>query len=150
MGAMTSSRDLLLDHITDLAIVHGRVTLSSGAEADYYVDLRRVTLHGEAAPLVALAREAVEGVTGRPAHVGAIHAGLECGLIKVEGGRGCVRERKEERSGGKAKKNLTSLPRKIKNLKTKKIRQSSAPRCGTPSPSGPPSWERTRPTRGLT
>ena len=102
------------------------------------------------APLVALAREAVEGVTGRPAHVGAIHAGLECGLIKVEGGRGCVRERKEERSGGKAKKNLTSLPRKIKNLKTKKIRQSSAPRCGTPSPSGPPSWERTRPTRGLT
>ncbi|PZU43295.1 MAG: orotate phosphoribosyltransferase [Arsenicicoccus sp.] len=49
---MTSSRDLLLDHITDLAIVHGRVTLSSGAEADYYVDLRRVTLHGEAAPLV--------------------------------------------------------------------------------------------------
>lgn len=36
------------------------------------------------ASLVALAREAVEGVTGRPAHVGAIHAGLECGLIKVK------------------------------------------------------------------
>lgn len=36
-----------------------------------------------AASLVGLAREAVEGVTGRPAHVGAIHAGLECGLIKV-------------------------------------------------------------------
>jgi len=32
--------------------VHGRVTLSSGREADYYVDLRRITLHGEAAPLV--------------------------------------------------------------------------------------------------
>ena len=47
-----TSRDRLLRHITDLAVVHGRVRLSSGAEADYYVDLRRVTLHGEAAPLV--------------------------------------------------------------------------------------------------
>ena len=34
------------------AVVHGRVTLSSGKEADYYVDLRRITLSGEAAPLV--------------------------------------------------------------------------------------------------
>ena len=33
-------------------MVHGRVTLSSGKEADYYVDLRRVTLHHEAAPLI--------------------------------------------------------------------------------------------------
>lgn len=49
---MTTSRDRLLELITDLAVVHGWVTLSSGAEADYYVDLRRVTLHGEAAPLV--------------------------------------------------------------------------------------------------
>jgi orotate phosphoribosyltransferase len=32
--------------------VHGRVTLSSGKEAVYYVDLRRVTLHHRAAPLV--------------------------------------------------------------------------------------------------
>ena len=36
----------------DLAVVHGLVTLSSGAQADYYVDLRRVTLHHEAAPLI--------------------------------------------------------------------------------------------------
>src|SRR5258708_928045 len=42
----------LLDLIKDLAVVHGRVTLSSGREADYYVDLRRVTLHHRAAPLV--------------------------------------------------------------------------------------------------
>ncbi|OLT18083.1 orotate phosphoribosyltransferase [Serinicoccus sp. CUA-874] len=49
---MTTARDRLLELITDLAVVHGRVTLSSGAEADYYVDLRRITLHGEAAPLV--------------------------------------------------------------------------------------------------
>lgn len=46
-----SHRDRLLQLIKDLAVVHGRVTLSSGKEADYYVDLRRITLHGEAAPL---------------------------------------------------------------------------------------------------
>ena len=33
-------------------MVHGKVTLASGKEADYYVDLRRVTLHHEAAPLI--------------------------------------------------------------------------------------------------
>ena len=47
-----TSRDRLSQLITDLAVVHGRVTLSSGREADYYVDLRRISLHGEAAPLV--------------------------------------------------------------------------------------------------
>jgi orotate phosphoribosyltransferase len=45
-------REQLRDLITELAVVRGRVTLSSGAEADYYVDLRRVTLHHRAAPLV--------------------------------------------------------------------------------------------------
>ena len=38
--------------IKQLAVVHGRVTLSSGIEADYYVDLRRATLHHEAGPLI--------------------------------------------------------------------------------------------------
>ena len=38
--------------IVDKAVVRGRVTLSSGREADYYVDLRRVTLAASAAPLV--------------------------------------------------------------------------------------------------
>ncbi|GAA3737367.1 orotate phosphoribosyltransferase [Spinactinospora alkalitolerans] len=33
-------------------MVRGKVTLSSGIEADYYVDLRRITLNGESAPLV--------------------------------------------------------------------------------------------------
>jgi orotate phosphoribosyltransferase len=47
-----SSRDDLRKLIIDLAVVHGRVVLSSGREADYYIDLRRVTLHHEAAPLV--------------------------------------------------------------------------------------------------
>ena len=47
-----TDRDALLSQITDKAVVHGRVTLSSGKEADYYVDLRRVTLDAQAAPLV--------------------------------------------------------------------------------------------------
>jgi orotate phosphoribosyltransferase len=47
-----TDRDELLSLIKDLAVVHGRVTLSSGLEADYYVDLRRITLHAKAAPLV--------------------------------------------------------------------------------------------------
>lgn len=45
-------RERLLELIKELAVVHGKVTLSSGKEADYYVDLRRVTLHREAAPLI--------------------------------------------------------------------------------------------------
>ncbi|MER5700630.1 orotate phosphoribosyltransferase [Micromonospora sp. NPDC002296] len=44
--------DDLRKFINDLAVVHGRVVLSSGQEADWYVDLRRVTLHHQAAPLV--------------------------------------------------------------------------------------------------
>jgi orotate phosphoribosyltransferase len=47
-----TDRDALLTQIKDKAVVHGRVVLSSGKEADYYVDLRRVTLDGEASPLV--------------------------------------------------------------------------------------------------
>jgi orotate phosphoribosyltransferase len=47
-----SDRDDLLARITSDAVVHGKVTLSSGKEADYYVDLRRVTLAANAAPLV--------------------------------------------------------------------------------------------------
>jgi orotate phosphoribosyltransferase len=45
-------RAALLPLLRDLAVVPGRVTLSSGRQADYYVDLRRVTLDGMAAPLV--------------------------------------------------------------------------------------------------
>lgn len=49
---MTDVRADLLQQIKDKAVVHGKVTLSSGLEADYYVDLRRITLDGAAAPLV--------------------------------------------------------------------------------------------------
>lgn len=47
-----SDRDELRTLILDIAVVHGRVVLSSGREADYYIDLRRITLHRRAAPLV--------------------------------------------------------------------------------------------------
>jgi|SRR3954447_11364419 orotate phosphoribosyltransferase len=51
-GAAHPDRDRLLELVSELAVVHGKVTLSSGREADWYIDLRRVTLHHEAAPLV--------------------------------------------------------------------------------------------------
>jgi orotate phosphoribosyltransferase len=51
-GAAHPDRDRLLELVVDLAVVHGRVTLSSGREADWYVDMRRLTLHHEGAPLV--------------------------------------------------------------------------------------------------
>jgi len=43
---------ILIEQIRELAIVPGRVTLSSGLAANYYVDLRRVTMNGAAAPVV--------------------------------------------------------------------------------------------------
>ena len=62
----------LIKQIKQKAVVHGKVILSSGKEADYYVDLRRVTLDAVAAPLVGQAMleatkefdyEAVGGLT---------------------------------------------------------------------------------------
>jgi orotate phosphoribosyltransferase len=47
-----TERQELAALVRDLAVVHERVTLSSGAQADYYVDLRRITLEHRAAPLV--------------------------------------------------------------------------------------------------
>ena len=47
-----SAREELKSEILKKAVVHGKVILSSGKEANYYVDLRRATLHHEAAPLI--------------------------------------------------------------------------------------------------
>jgi len=47
-----SAREKLKEEILKKAVVHGNVILSSGKEAEYYVDLRRVTLDSTAAPLV--------------------------------------------------------------------------------------------------
>ncbi|MEV6067972.1 orotate phosphoribosyltransferase [Nocardia sp. NPDC052001] len=60
MQVTTTDRDRLAELVRELAVVHGKVTLSSGKEADYYVDLRRATLQHEAAPLIGkLLRELV-------------------------------------------------------------------------------------------
>jgi orotate phosphoribosyltransferase len=47
-----ADRDDLCKFILDLAVVEGRVVLSSGVEADWYLDLRRVALHHAAAPVL--------------------------------------------------------------------------------------------------
>ena len=50
-SGMTDRNDLR-KLIMELAFVRGQVVLSSGRTADYYVDLRRITLHHSGAPLV--------------------------------------------------------------------------------------------------
>ncbi|CAB0872328.1 orotate phosphoribosyltransferase [Corynebacterium diphtheriae] len=47
-----SKKAELAELVKELAVVHGKVTLSSGKEADYYVDLRRATLHARASRLI--------------------------------------------------------------------------------------------------
>lgn len=47
-----TDRAELLSLLRDLALVRGQVTLSSGQSADYYIDLRRITLHRRASALV--------------------------------------------------------------------------------------------------
>ena len=43
---------ILIEQIKALAVVRERVTLASGRTADYYVDMRRVSLDGYAAPII--------------------------------------------------------------------------------------------------
>ncbi len=85
-----TEREQLLSLVRELAVVHGRVTLSSGRDADYYVDLRRITLHGGAAPLVGrqlleltedLDFDAVGGMTmgADPIAAAMLHASSELG-----------------------------------------------------------------------
>jgi len=87
---MANDRDALLPLIRELAVVHGRVLLSSGREADYYVDLRRVTLAASAAPLVGrvmleltadLEYDAVGGLTlgADPVATAILHAAAAAG-----------------------------------------------------------------------
>ena len=85
-----TDREALLDLIKSDAVVHGRVTLSSGREADYYLDCRRITLSGRAAPLVGrvlldltndLEYDAVGGLTmgADPVATAMLHAAAERG-----------------------------------------------------------------------
>ena len=87
-----TDRDDLLSLVRSQAIVHGRVTLSSGREADCYVDLRRTTLSGVSAPLVGrvmldltadLDFDAVGGLTmgADPIAVSMVHAAAAQGRV---------------------------------------------------------------------
>jgi orotate phosphoribosyltransferase len=87
---VTDDRAALLQLIKDKAVVHGKVMLSSGREADYYVDLRRITLSAEAAPLVGrvmldatahLGYDAAGGLTlgADPVAAAMLHAGAASG-----------------------------------------------------------------------
>ena len=49
-SADVTDRDDLLAMIKQLAVVRGDVILSSGQHADWYIDLRRLLLDGQAAP----------------------------------------------------------------------------------------------------
>ena len=60
-AGLESQREELAELVRRLSLVHGRVTLSSGTEADYYVDLRRATMHHRASALIGrLMRELTE------------------------------------------------------------------------------------------
>jgi orotate phosphoribosyltransferase len=87
-----SVKSELIEQIIQKAVVHGKVTLSSGKEADYYVDLRRVTLDAVAAPLVGQAMldatkdfdyEAVGGLTlgADPVATAMMHVAKQNGRI---------------------------------------------------------------------
>jgi len=87
-----SMKSELIEQIKQKAVVHGKVTLSSGKEADYYVDLRRVTLDAVAAPLVGQAMldatkdfdyEAVGGLTlgADPVATAMMHVAKQSGRI---------------------------------------------------------------------
>ena len=49
---MSDAKSRLRNEILKKSVIHGKVSLSSGKEADYYIDLRRITLDAVAAPLV--------------------------------------------------------------------------------------------------
>jgi len=85
-----SARESLKEEILKKAVVRGKVILSSGKEADFYVDLRRVTLDAVAAPLVGevmldltkdLDFEAVGGLTlgADPVATAMLHAAAKQG-----------------------------------------------------------------------
>ena len=47
-----ADRQQLIELIKDEAVFHGDFILSSGKQANYYVDMRKLTLDHRAAPLV--------------------------------------------------------------------------------------------------
>jgi orotate phosphoribosyltransferase len=97
-----TDRTELLAQIRAKAVIHGAITLSSGQQADWYVDLRRVLLDGVVARLAgrvmldltsALSYQAVGGLTlgADPVASAMMHAATEQGrplnafIVRKEG-----------------------------------------------------------------
>jgi orotate phosphoribosyltransferase len=89
---VAADRARLVEQVRALAVVHGEVTLASGRTADYYVDMRRVTLDGTTAPLIGRVMldlvddwdfEAVGGLTlgADPVAVAMLHATAATGGV---------------------------------------------------------------------
>jgi orotate phosphoribosyltransferase len=87
---VNDDRGELLSAIEAKAVVHADVVLSSGQRANWYIDLRRVTLDGSAAPLVGrvmleltadLAYDAAGGLTlgADPVAAAMMHAAAAAG-----------------------------------------------------------------------
>ncbi|MGI4896341.1 MAG: orotate phosphoribosyltransferase, partial [Janthinobacterium lividum] len=96
-SAIDAARTRLADLIAEKAVVRGRVTLSSGKEADYYVDLRRSSLDGESSALIGPVLldlvadwefEAVGGLTlgADPVALAMVHAANASGWAQQHGG----------------------------------------------------------------
>jgi orotate phosphoribosyltransferase len=49
---VSSPREQLIAHISAEAVFHGNFTLTSGKQASYYIDLRKVSLDHRVAPLI--------------------------------------------------------------------------------------------------
>ncbi len=92
MGAPAAAKETLLAEVREHGLVLGKVTLSSGAEAEYYVDARQALLRPAAFRAVgeliaARATEVKATAVGGPT-MGAIP--LACAAIAVPGGDGLV------------------------------------------------------------
>lgn len=88
---MSDARSDLIEHIKRDAVFHGDFTLTSGAKASYYVDLRKVSLDHRVAPLIGQVMlelidgvpdvDAVGGLTmgADPIASAVLHQGAACG-----------------------------------------------------------------------
>lgn len=75
---MAPTLDALKALLSDLAVVRGRITLSSGAESDYYFDCKRVMLSAQGAPLVGEAvLAAIKSLPERPTAIGGLTHGAD-------------------------------------------------------------------------
>ena len=109
----------LIAQIKALAIVRGRVVLASGRTADYYVDMRRVTLDGAVAPIIGRVMralvtdwefEAVGGLTlgADPVATAMMHAAAAAGerldafVVRKQGKTHGLQQRIEGYAGGRS------------------------------------------------